>query len=53
MLMCGYFSRMWLSIEVPIDPELRMMPALQEDLDAADRAQLIELLRRVCSSERT
>ena len=31
-------------VEIPVDPELRMMPALQQNLDAADGRQLVELL---------
>ena len=30
--------------EIPVDAELRMMPALHENLHAADRGQLVELL---------
>ena len=31
-------------IEIPIDAELRMMTALHQNLHAADRGQLVELL---------
>ena len=45
MLMCGYFlADVVEQVEIPVNAEFRVVPALHEDLDTADGRQLVELL---------
>ncbi len=39
-----FFSDVVKQFQIPLEPELRMMPALHQDLHPAGRRQLIELL---------
>ena len=50
--MCGYFfADVVQEIEVPLERQFRMMPALHQDLDSACSSEFVELLIKLLEAQ--